>query len=413
METIKQNFIDSVYNSRQPEIDKYSNLTSDEFAVAFLEEYSDISDDEYFNLFGSRKRKGKATPGGKRWNKAEANRFAKKAPKFIAKAKIYLNAIIGQDPAKVKEKRTEDFARMVVSSKASQTELEAAWTTFQKAQTAGFGDSGNRETARKAFITIVKVETNVKRDWKKRHDWVTESVLDKVAQGLKTVNLAPLRGMLLLLVRVNFSNIATFLKLASIRTPEKYKKNRLKFKQLGGNRTKWDKSVDKGYKKKPLFAKKMNIDWNTVSFAGYNADGDDSTGKKLLIPDKIIKAQPALGGAVSQIFSPPTGITNAAWGGIGTAAGTFLELTLSAINKMAVPLGAKESQPEGDDTPPTTEEIAELELEKEKALKDAKDTEYWIPNTPNWLTITVPIVLILAGLGIVYRKKIFNSYNYN
>lgn len=387
----------------------------DDFSVAYIEEFSDISDEDYFNLFGSRKRKGKATPGGKKWSKANAQKFAKKAPPLVDDARSYLKRIIGQDPSAVKEKRTKDFAAMVVKSKTEQSELENVWTTFQKAQSAGWDNATNRENARIAFNKIVQIEAVARSDWKKKHDWVYESILDKGAQGVKTVGLAPERELLLLLIRLNAFNIATGLKMAQKRKPDSYSKTRLIFKQIGGNRTLFDKAVNKGYKKKPLLAKAIDI--SDLGFDGYNLapepsptinikvedlqkisqnlkdiDYSKSDDKTLKLPSGVSAAAAALVAAIA-----PEKSTAAAY---AVPVGGVVELIVGTINSAKIPLKGNEKN---SDAPNIEDTLNGLKNIPESDVKP--DTE-WISGIPNWATVTLGIIT-LAGVatGILILTK--------
>lgn len=408
-----QEYINNAFNIPD-ESQNHVELTDSEY----LEKYSDIGDEEYFNLFGSRKRKGKAKAGGNSWNKNEAKRFSKKIAGSVETARTKLDSIISVSPEQVKKSnKAEKFAKMQAESKVNKTELEAQWTAFQNAQKGGWDNSSNRETARKAYNKIIQIKTIAIRDWKLRHNYITDRKIDKVSQAFKTTNpvLIGVRAMFLLFLRVNALNSATYFKLASIRTPDKYNSGvRLAFKRLGGNRTKWDNSVNKGYKKKPLMAKKMTIDWGNINFDGFNVDGEKRT---LKIPSGVIASTPAAGGSIGGILGyagvvvPPASVATAAAGtGAGTTIGGILTGLFGLINGMNIPLGAKESQPEADNTPPTPEEIANAKAELEQSLKDAKEGEYWIPKVPNWLTVTISTIFVLGTIGgILYSNGVFDK----
>ena len=226
-----QNFINSVFNSSIDESTDNWNLSDSYFDnipdAEYLDIYSDIDvyGDEYFNLFGSRKRKGKRQVGGKKWNKREARRFAKKAPGKVETARTKLNAIISVTPEEVKKSnKAEKFAKMQTKSKVNLTELEAQWAAFQKAQSIGWDNQDNREVARKAYNKIIQINATAIHDWKLRHNYITDRKIDKVSQVLKTTNpaLIAMRTMYLLFIRGNFFNLASIYKLASIRKNSEY-----------------------------------------------------------------------------------------------------------------------------------------------------------------------------------------------
>lgn len=58
-----------------------------------------------------------------------------------------------------------------------------------------------------------------------------------------------------------------------------------------------------------------------------------------------------------------------------------------------------------DENPELTTEIDEEISDTKDTTKIVKDT--WIPKVPNWLTITVPVVITVSSLLFAYRKKIF------
>ena len=277
----------------------FDNLTEEEFSVIYIDEFGDMPDEEFNNFFGSRKRKGKATPGGKKWSKNEAKRFDKQVAGKVESSRTYLKNIIGQDPHLVKDKRKKDFEQMVWASKQNQTKLETAWTNYQKARAGGWENDANRETARVNFNTIVTVEANAKRDWKDRHDWVTEGVIDKVGTVLKVINLAVGRELLLLFLEFNFINMASQWKLMQLRKPNDYIKIRNIYKSMGGKRTSIDKYIEKGYKKRPLLATKMKIDWDkAVKNPTLSADGEQSTVKTSDAIMAIVPTITSTGGSI-------------------------------------------------------------------------------------------------------------------
>ena len=60
---------------------------------------------------------------------------------------------------------------------------------------------------------------------------------------------------------------------------------------------------------------------------------------------------------------------------------------------------------EGDD-----ELTNEIDEEIADTVDDTKiKHDKWIPKVPNWVTITGTIVLLVVGLGIAFRKKIFKK----
>ena len=61
---------------------------------------------------------------------------------------------------------------------------------------------------------------------------------------------------------------------------------------------------------------------------------------------------------------------------------------------------------EGDDE--LTKEIDEETADTSDNTKIIHDK--WIPKVPNWVTITGSIVLLVVGLGIAFRKKIFKKW---
>ena len=443
--------LSKVKDTSSVKVNDLDKLNEDEFAHLYLEKYSNVNDDDFFNLFGSRKRKGKSSAGGAKWKTAaEAGRFASKIGKYIDETRSYLSKTIGQDPDKVKEKRKKDFAVMLERCKANKVIFENAEKDWSKASSGGWKNATNRANGKKAYDTIVHLWAVAKQDWKLRHDWVTESILDKGAQGFKTMNLAPFRALLLGFTQLNFFNMASAFKLASIRTPSEYAKLRLKFKEIGGNRTEFDNAVEKGYKKKPFLAKPMKIDWKNPSFDGsddftFNVIGQatptasasatvgsptaiqiedankalnviksaqDALPKKEQDPNKkylkfgneILAACPAAGLITGAALG--SGPASVGTGAMGGAVGGLVSSLLGMVNGMNIPLGKNETQPESN-TNPSNADISDAQ---KKALADAtnKAEKTFIPNVPNWIPITLgSLILLASGIGIYkhYNKK--------
>ena len=405
----------------------FDALSDDDFPMAYLDIHSDISNEEFNYLFGSRKRKGKSSAGGKTWGTAaEAGRFASKVGKYIDQARAYLSATIGQDTAKVKEKRTKDFAQMLIRAKENQKSLEKSVVDFTDASNGvGWKDATKRAKGKANYDNIVHIWAKAKQDWKWRHDWVTESVIDKAGQGVKTVGLAPIREAYLTMIRLNFFNFATALKMTQQRNPEGYATQRLHFKEKGGNRTLFDKAVNKGYKKKPMFAKRMDItelgfDGSVYADAGISEDTamaaqnvavglqkaqavsaavnsvkyDKGDGKTLILPAGV-------GGAAAlalSAFASPAVVA------VATPAGAFLDVAMGSVTALKIPLKGKERN---SDKPSSDSNIKDIQS---VPVADIKKTE-WIANVPNGVTFTVGSVLFLGlvggalALGGAFKKK--------
>lgn len=348
-------------------------------------------------------------PGGTKWTKKEADKFYKRLPGKVETIISITNHIIGTDQNSVKPNQLKHWASLLADAIKFKKYTEDSWVLLQN-YSKDFNNSENRAKARTEYVKIFKMEIWANKADEQRHIWSTNRTVDKAAQSYKTLDptAITIRTMYLLFIKGNFFNLASVYKLASIRNNSEYQNTvRYTFKRLGGNRTKFDKAVEKGYKKKPIFGKKMDIDWNNANFDGFNADGE--TGD--LISQEVIKANTAAStgaGALIASSVPSIGISSAIGAGIGTVIGGIMAVGFGQINKMHIKK-ANEKALESSDATPTQAEIDALKAEADQALKDAKIGDSWIPKVPNWLTVTIPIVLTLATLTIVYRKQIFKK----
>lgn len=346
--------------------------------------------------------KQNGTQGGSTWTKVEANHYAADAPGKVESVRTVCKAIIGTDPANVKQNHKGDWDKLIAEANTNAQNIEGRWSSFNDHARAGFDNADNRKEAKWDYQYIYDMWEWSKKADDKRHIWSTVRTIDKATQLFKTANLAPLRLVGIVSLKVNFMNIASFFYLARLRKLTDYQKNiEYKWHQLGGNRTDFNKAITIGYKKKPILAKKMDVDWNTVKFDNY-ADGDQKT---LKIPASVMGAIPVACTTAGTLLSVP-GPTQAAtiagwnlWGGIVN--GLFV-----AINTIKIPLGSKESQPpEADLTPPTQ---AELDAANADKLAEEKKAKVMAIVKPVAITGITLIVLGIAG-RILYKKGVFTK----
>lgn len=247
-------------------------------------------------------------------------------------------------------------------------------------------NGGNKRTLNK---TWAEIEADYKASDLARKT-VVGGIIQKGARGFKQFNLAPLRALFLLFIRMNVFNTASIFKLAKTRKNADYKAKVLKkWRQLGGNDSKFDNAVEAGYNKKPIFAKKMNVDFSKTSNF-INADG---TTKTLKIPSAMIASAPPLGASAGAILVP-AGPGAAASAATGTAVGGIVAGLFTIVNAMNIPIGSGEGQPEGDDRPPTADELRRLEDEARQSEKDSKAL-----STTSKVVIGITAVVAIAGIS--------------
>lgn len=209
---------------------------------------------------------------------------------------------------------------------------------------------------------------------------------------IKTIGLAPARGPFLVLVNVNFRNLAKKFEKALEKNPEKVKNFWLK---IGGDFNALNKAIEKGAKKKPLFGGKEINGATSVEYIGYS--NDDIFGY-----DDAIGAEP---------ISTTTAITLAT-GILTAAAALFKSLGIKSKDKREelddvtdpnapiVP-GAEPGEPviPNDPASPESEQYIEKGIQKIGADKTAGASF-----TPS------PMLIIggVAALGAIYlltKKK--------
>lgn len=359
-------------------------------------------------------------PGGNDWNEREANNFAEKMQPKADKIKDVATRIIGTEPENVKPNHKKDWEKLLAEATENLKLADSRSTSFNNYKKAGFGDKANRDGARWHYIEINKMYDWALKADDKRHIWSTIRDIDKAAQAYKTVNLAPLRAMGEVFIRLNVFNIATIFKIASVRKPKEFAAIRYKWKQLGGNRTKFDNAINAGYKKKPILGKKMNI--SDIAFTGndFNTEGEtkgsnvstqdlqnasntinsisenipqkaaDPAKKTLEIPGGVMAAIPALSTAFgatlgASVDRAATAAAAGAWGGIVSA-------LFGVINAMKIPLGPSETQPEFDASNLKQSDI-------DNANSEVKKTGKIIRGVSNLVTIPA-IVLMATGIAI-------------
>jgi len=207
--------------------------------------------------------------GGKKWSVNEAKKFSKKIAGKVETIRRVTNAIIGTDPSAVKPNHKNDFAKLTDGAKQIKTSTEERWTLFQNYQNAGWNDANNRKDGKFHYDKISTMEHDALAMDNKRHIWSTVRDIDKLARIIKTGNLAPLRAVAIISLRLNFMNLATIFKLAQKHDVNKYERQiKYTWLRLGGNRTQWDRAVDAGYKKKPIAAKQMKLAEIGLNFYG-------------------------------------------------------------------------------------------------------------------------------------------------
>lgn len=226
--------------------------------------------------------------------------------------------------------------------------------------------------------------------------------LTKTARAAKKVGLVPLRSLFLLFIKMNVFNTATIFKLAKERRPQGYKKILEKYRtRFSGQPDSFDKQVEIGYKKKPIFAKQMKIDWSQKF---QNAGGQKAATKTLKIPASVIGSMPAAGATAGAVIAPADPATKTAGGGtMGGVIGTALGTMFTTINMLNIPLGENESQFDATPEQPTQAEIAEA-----AALKKQTDMEAEKWSVPKWIWWTSGIVfagIIATVIIIKVRKK--------
>ena len=346
-----------------------------------------------------------ASSGGKKWNINEAVRFSGQTAGKVESARNDLNSIIGQDASAVKAKRTADFARMLADAKLKLPLLEQKYKEFLLAKKKGWSTQAARDEGKLAYDRILSIENAAHAAWKLKHDWITESLIDKAAQGFKVINLAVFREVFLLFLQFNFINLATKLKLTQLRKPAEYVKMQAYFKTAGGKRTTFDKFVDKGYKKKPLLATQMKIDWNKkVIPPKLNADGAPET-DTVKTPDSVMASIPALATTAGGTICAETTIGAAGCAAVGAAVGAAVDVLLGMVNKADVPLDADETQGEvNPNAKVTAADIQALKDAKKEAQDEANKTGF-----PTWGYFAIGGgVLLVGGLltwYLIKRKK--------
>lgn len=266
--------------------------------------------------------------------------------------------------------------------------------------------ASGKKGGRKALHKQKKEIRKTKREEQREHAGFARKATGTIWEGFKSVEptITMVRGLIILFLKFNVFNTASIFKLTSIRKPKEYEKIRLKFRKMGGNRTKFDKAVEKGYKKKPIAARKMNINWDKVASFDANADGD--SGNKLTIPQGIIATMPALGsgvggaiGAASAPVPPAFVAPTAACATLGGVVGGILGGMLEIVNSIGVPLNKDEDNPDINTNPGGIDE---------ETAKDMANTETdfggefpaW-----GWWTIGISASVLFAGIGYALYKK--------
>lgn len=376
----------------------------------------------------------KDNPGGNKWTEKEANKFFEKAAGKVDKVRAVTKSIIGTEPNNVKPNHKKDWEELLKKTNQIQPSIEERWTLLQDYKNKGFGDAKNREEARFNYIKINDMYYWAIKADDQRHVWSTVRDIDKVAQGFKTVNLAPMRAMAIVFIRLNVFNMATIFKMASVRKPEEFSSQiAYKWKQLGGNRTKLNEAINAGYKKKPILSKQMDV--KSLGFDGYATDGEsastrentssptvsnttlnetantlkaisesipqkqaDTSKKTLEIPSGVIASIPALSTAFGATLGASadraaTAATAGAWGGV--VSGLF-----TAINAMKIPLKANETQPEL---------IVDESTIKNDLLKANKESEFEKTHKifrfmPDIATYAVGALLLVGGIYYGIKK---------
>lgn len=264
-----------------------------------------------------------------------------------------------------------------------------AWEAYKKA-------GGDKDKLSKTWAEIEELYNN--SEWKDKTE--VGEFFAKSSRVAKKFNLAPIRAFALLFVKMNVFNLASAFKLAQMRTPNKYSKITTFWKnKLGGQPDALNKNVERGYKKKPLGGKKMDVDWSkTTNFT--NADG---TTKTLKFNSTILTTVPTLGAAVGTAIAAASGPGAAGGAALGGAVGGIASGLLSIVNGLNIPMGSGEGQPEGGGVP-TDAEIKAMDLAtlQKEAEEDAKD---WAMPNWGWWTIGGTIATIATITTIILVNK--------
>ena len=286
------------------------------------------------------------TVGGVSWTVAEANKYTRTAAPKVETILRVTNAIIGTDPANVKQNRANDWATLLAAANSTKVSVLERWTLLQAAMAKGWGDKVNITEAKWQFQHIYDMEQWANKADNQRHTWSTVRDIDKAVQVFKTANLAAGRIPFLMLIKVNAFGIAS--SMASQRRNDNagYEKVKLFWKQIGGNRTDFDNAVSKGAKKKS-FPSKKNTSAEGRNFASTPADETKTPDGEVKVTPKgadtlngVLKAAPAgVAGILQVLINTPVTV----WGTAGVAAGSVVGgLVISKIQAKPDPKGGSD-----------------------------------------------------------------------
>ena len=229
------------------------------------------------------------------------------------------------------------------------------------------------------------------------------SDIHKALQQLNTVQLAPFRAIGLLSLNINFMNLATVMKLMQTRRNKQYEAFKLKFwYNLGGNRTKFDNAVGKGWNKKPILGKKMNTEG--LSFGGeFYANASTSDPKTLKIPQSVLSLIPVGCTTASQIFAA-TPADRAASAALWNAWGAVVMSAFEVVNECKIPLGKNETSAQPDvANKPTGMELLDIQRQQAAALKGGIYADSIIKGIPDGAVYGGGAILGLVALYMILK----------
>ena len=347
---------------------------------------NDFSDTYYKDFLGVHLGKSH-TSGGKKWSKNEAKKYAKQvAPKYehikrvIAKIKTYHSSDFPSP------RQQDMFRTLLAQTRVNEKQIEYYYKNFKIYEKKGWDNSDNRKKGQIVYKKILALENWAKMYERKTKNWAKTSFAEKSFHTFKKLNFALPRQVGLFAIKMNVLNFASIFKLAKMRRPDKYKKVLDIWSRVAaGKKSSFDKQVEIGYKKKPIGAKKMKVNWDKE--IKKNADGKNNTTKTVLTISGGILA--AFTGIIAAI-SPPDPPEKAGWTGAAAGVSGVLGALISAIN------GAIPMQPEEDDKVKSAEVTPD---DVNNARNNSLPQEDWITGVPNWVTA--------AGGGLVLGGIIF------
>lgn len=230
----------------------------------------------------------------------------------------------------------------------------------------GFDNATNRAEAKFQYENILSLEDWANKTQDQLHRWVTVSLAEKAWQGVKTIGLAPLRGLIIGIILLNVRNFAWCLSKVKTQKLQDFEKIKTIWLKGGGNRTEFAEAVEKGKRKKPLFGSGVNGLSNTINDETIDLPTEDDLNidPEVNSDNKTLKIPQGIGASIATIGAT----INSAAAAYIVPAGVVIESMTTIINSAKVLLG-KDDDPEGDNSANVQPEWKELGFSSEAEYK--------------------------------------------